>query len=139
MTPEEKRKLKRHGKEVAEQRSAAFLDALKQANPAPVGSDLWVQNYKTERENERWLAQQQPTHILASEVVKRFIPVSAQDTGTVEPWVECLDCHDVLHTYPPHSTQCSCGTVQVKYARPPRITAKNDHVRNVRLIARGMA
>jgi hypothetical protein len=137
MTPEEKRDLKFRGKQIVEQRSATINEALKKANPAPVGSDEWVKNYRTVRDNEKWLSQQQPERILADEVAHRFVLLSAQETGRVEPWVECLECHDVLHSYPLHSTQCSCGTVTITYGRPPRVKAKGDKARSVGLIAKG--
>jgi hypothetical protein len=139
MTPEEKRELKKRGKQIVGQRSAALHDALRRANPAPVGSDEWVQNYLAEKENEKWLFEHQPEHILASEASQRFVLLSAEETGHPEPWIECLDCHDILHSYPRRSTQCSCGTVVIKISRPPRVTARDDRARAVRLIARGRA
>ncbi|MFO1482542.1 MAG: hypothetical protein U1F71_04175 [Verrucomicrobiaceae bacterium] len=137
MTPEEKRELKKRGKQIVEQRSAALHNALKQANPAPIASDEWVQNYRTQNQNQHWLSEHLPGHIPATEVARRFVLLPARDAGHAEPWIECLVCHDVLHSYPLHSTHCSCGTVVITYARPPRITARDDQARAVKLIARG--
>ena len=137
MTPEEKRELRRRGKQIVEQRSAALHDALRRANPAPITSEEWVQNYRAQKENERWLCEHRPEHMVASEVAQRFVLLSAEETGHAEPWIECLDCHDILHSYPRRSTQCSCGTVVITYSRPPRIRARDDRARAVRLMARG--
>ena len=137
MTPEEKRELRRRGKQIVEQRSAALHDALRRANPAPITSEEWVQNYRVQKENERWLFEHQPEHIVASEVAQRFMLLSAEETGHAEPWIECLNCHDILHSYPRRSTQCSCGTVVITCSRPPRIRARDDRARAVRLMARG--
>jgi len=137
MTPEEKRELRRRGKQILEQRSAALHDALRRANPSPITSEEWVQNHRAQKENERWLCEHQPEHMVASEVAQRFVLLSAEETGHAEPWIECLDCHDILHSYPRRSTLCSCGTVVITYSRPPRIWAHDDRARAVRLMARG--
>ena len=138
MTPDEKRELKKRGKQIVEQRSAALHDALRQANPAPIASDEWVQNYRAQNENQQWLSEHLPEHIPATEVVQRFVLLPSQETGRTAPWIECLVCHDVLHSFPRHSTHCSCGTVVIIYGRPPRITARDDRARAVGLIARGV-
>lgn len=136
MTPEAKRALKKQGKHVAAQRSAVLHAALAQANPAPVGSDEWMRNHLTARSNEAWLAEAQRDHIPASEVAKRFVLLSSEESGRDEPFAECLGCHDVLYTAPKNPVSCSCGSLRIRYAKPLRLKA-GAGVRGVQLIAKG--
>ncbi len=137
MTPEAKRRLKKEGKAVAERQSAALHAVLQRANPAPAGSDEWMRNHVRATANEKWLREQQPEFIPAAEVAKRFALVSAQELGRPEPWVECMQCHDVLYSYPKASLQCSCGSLTIKYAKPPRVDAREGQARAVGLIGKG--
>ena len=121
---------------LVEKRSAAIRKAVERT--LPVGTThQWVEHYRRARENERWLIENRPQHIVASQVAERFELWSSEETGQGEPWIECLECHDVLHTYPTKSIQCSCGTVMITYRRPPRITITADRATSVRLIPRG--
>lgn len=137
MTPEEKRRLKKKGKQIVAQHSAAVREVLRLVNPAPLSSAEWVANYRTQQANKKWLADHCREHILAKEIAKRFVLLSAQESNIPGAHVECLDCHDVLHTYPQNSLKCSCGTVVITYRRPPKITARGDRARLVLLIPKG--
>jgi hypothetical protein len=136
MKPDANRSLKNAGKELAAQRSAAWQAALSCANPAPVGSDVWMQNYLRARANEKWLAEKQRDLITASDVSARFVLISSEETGTPEPYAECMGCHDLIYTAPSKPVQCSCGALRVVFKKPPRIEASAG-VRGVRLIAKG--
>jgi hypothetical protein len=55
MDSAEKKRLKKFGKHLVEQRSRELQDRLHEANPEPVGSDGWVRNYKVSTARERQL------------------------------------------------------------------------------------
>lgn len=136
MTPDQKRELKKRGKLIVEQRSTALHQAHRQAIP-----NLSIEGFKTARANEEWMREHYQ-HMLAADVSRRFVVTLAQDLGFPSPFVECLSCHDILHTYPNDSTQCSCGGLTVTFnkprrGRPPRVSARDDKARNVVLTARG--
>lgn len=136
MTPDQKRELKKRGKLIVEQRSAALHEALRQAIPS-----LSIKGFQTARANEEWFRKHFES-IPAAEISRRFIVTSANDLGIASPFVECLSCHDVLHTYPNESTRCSCGSLTVTFRKPrrglpPVVSARDDRARNVVLTAKG--
>ena len=136
MTPEQKRELKKHGKLIVERRSVALHEARRQAIPT-----LSVDSFQTARANERWLREHRE-HITATEASRRFVVTPAADLGQTSPFVECLSCHDVLHTYPQDSTHCSCGSLTVTFGTPrrggpPVVSARGDKARAVALTAKG--
>jgi hypothetical protein len=137
MTPETKRRLKKEGKAVAAARSAALRNALHAANPAPLGSDEWMENDRRAKANEAWLRETQPEHLSASEAAERFLAVPADELGVPGPYVECLSCHDVLYSYPKFSLGCRCGSLTIKSSKPPHIVASGDRARAVVLFAKG--
>lgn len=136
MTPEEKRELKKQGKLIVEKRSAALHEAYRHATP-----NLEPLAFQTAKANEQWLIKNRE-HILAVEVSKRFVVTPADELGWHSAFVECLNCHDVLHTYPSESTQCGCGTLSVTFKKPrrglpPMVSARDNKARTVVLIAKG--
>jgi hypothetical protein len=61
MDKSEKKRLKKLGKELVEQRSAELRRALNEANPIPISSeDAWLENYKTGMRREKWLRERLP-------------------------------------------------------------------------------
>ena len=46
MNKDEKRRLKKLGKQVVAERSRELQERLHEANPAPIGSDEWAKNYR---------------------------------------------------------------------------------------------
>jgi len=136
MTPEQKRELKSRGKLIAEQQSIARHQAHRQAIPT-----LSVEGFLAARANEQWL-REHPECIPAAEASRRFVVTSAADLGETSPYVECLSCHDILHTYPDESTRCSCGGLTVSFRTPrrggpPVVSARDEKARAVVLTARG--
>ncbi len=136
MTPDQKRALKKRGKLIVEQRSAALHEAHRQAIP-----NLSIEGFQTARANEEWLREHYES-IPAAEVSRRFVVTAAGDLGFTSPFVECLNCHDVLHTYPNDSTRCSCGSLTVTFRKPrrghpPVVSARDDRARTVVLTAKG--
>lgn len=137
MTPEEKRRLKGEGKKIVEEQSNILKEAFAKTLP-PANSPQWADAYRNLRANEEWLRQNRE-HILAAEAAKRFVVIAGATSG----FVECLDCHDILYTWPQDSIRCTCGSLTVTFpgrgrGRPPKITARGDRARNVHLIAKGI-
>ncbi|RXK55098.1 hypothetical protein ESB00_04150 [Oleiharenicola lentus] len=138
MNPETKRSLKKEGKALAAQRSAAWQAALTRANPAPIGSDAWMQNHLRARVNEAWFAEKQRDHISAIEASSRFVLISSEETGQPEPYAECMSCHDLLYSAPKKAVTCTCGSLSVSAGKRPRVSALTEF-RAVRLIGKGIA
>ncbi len=136
MTPDQKRELKKRGKLIVEQRSAALHEAHRQATP-----NLSIKGFQTARANEEWLREHYES-MPAAEVSRRFVLTAAEDLGFASPFVKCLSCHDILHTYPRDSIQCSCGSLTVTFRKPrrglpPVVSARDDKARTVVLTAKG--
>jgi hypothetical protein len=136
MTSDQKRELKKRGKSIVEQRSAALHAAHRQAIP-----NLSIEGLQTARANDEWLREHYEC-IPAAEVSRRFVLTAAKDLGFTSPFVECLRCRDVLHTYPRDSTQCSCGSLTVTFRKPrrglpPEVSARDDKARSIVLTAKG--
>lgn len=136
MTPDQKSELRKRGKLIVEQRSAALHAAHRQAIP-----NLSIEGLQTARANKEWLRKHYES-IPAAEVWRRFVVTSAEDLGFTSPFVQCLSCHDVLHSYPNDSTQCSCGSLTVTFRKPrrggpPVVSAQDDKARTVVLTPKG--
>lgn len=117
MDATEKRRLKKLGKQLAQQRSQEVQELLHEANPAPVGSDEWVANYKIEVERDRQLRKAPPDRMSETEAAAEFvlIPVGPLDgfIGVPTWYVQCSHCHDLLHSVPSLPVACACGAVQL--------------------------
>lgn len=129
MDKSEKRRLKKLGKKIVEERSADLRKALDEANPASIEeSDAWIKNYKEITENERWLRKAQPMmhkrewekkfivrqdEVPGSTLEQMFKPVTAEDgmlasalyakhgvMSTPETYIQCIPCETVLPTLP---------------------------------------
>jgi hypothetical protein len=141
MDEAEKRRLKKLGKQMVEQQSRELQERLAEANPAPTGSDEWARNYKTQTLRERDLRRSPPDRIAGTEASRDFV-LNEVDPGPrfsgVPTWyVECPQCHDLLHTVPTQSVACSCGSIRLDLADRQFLVAPETQPRFVRLIARG--
>lgn len=124
MDKSEKRRLKKLGKELVEQRSADLQHALNQANSAPLGSDEWMENYRSSVQNEKWLREALPImhkseweskfvvredHTPGAVKRQKFEPAMAEDgslvssvsrlyvgDSTAESFVQCTSCESVV-------------------------------------------
>ena len=141
MDEAEKRRLKKLGKQRVEEQSRELQARLREANPAPIGSDEWVRNYKAQTIRERALRRTPPDRIAASEAAQCFVLNEVDpgpNFGGVPTWyVECPECHDLLHTAPADSVSCSCGAVRLDLATKQVLVGSGLRPRIVRLIARG--
>lgn len=140
MDDAEKRKLKRLGKQIVEQRSRELQERLAEANPAPVGSDAWAQNFRAQTLRERKLRRLPPDRISGSEALRDFV-LNEVDPGPnfsgVPTWyVECPRCHDLLHTVPTQPVVCSCANISLDLPHRQILVAPETQPRLVRLIAR---
>lgn len=135
MTPEQRRERKKEGRRIVEERSEALHAAQREAIGEPS-----IEGLMRVRGNEEWL-RRHPERVPAEEAVKRFVVTAASDLGLTSPYVECLSCHDILHSYPERSTQCRCGSLTVTFratrrSGPPVVAARDDRARTVVLTAR---
>lgn len=145
MDAAEKRRLKKLGKRLVEQRSQELQERLHEANPAPVGSDEWVTNYKAEVERDRQLRKAPPDRLSESEAAAQFVlqPVDSADrfVGVPTWYVQCPRCHDLLHSVPTGPVACTCGAVKLTTSGDfPILQAdvtQDVQPRVVRLIGRG--
>src|SRR5262249_19711621 len=117
MDDAEKRRLKKLGKKLVEKQSRELQELLREANPAPIGSDEWARGYRAGIEKERQVRAAPPDRLTAEQVRKDFvlIPVEGEGLGGlfgVPTWYhECPVCGDVLHSVPQQSVTCSCGNL----------------------------
>ena len=143
MEAEERRRLKKLGKQRVEQESRELRERLAESNPAPVGSDEWARNYRQGTLKEKELRQQQPDIIYGSEVERDFVvnPIDSVSHGVPTYYIQCVHCGDALHSCPTRQLNCSCGRVSVAFGyNPTIITAESQSdVQWVTLIGRGTA
>lgn len=112
MDKSEKRRLKKLGKEIVEQRSAELKKALNEANPAPLGSDAWIENYKAGNENEKWLRKKLPL-LQKKEWEKMFVVRQDDNPGKA-----------IQQEYKPSRTEN--GTLKSDVARSYEVTPTTD-------------
>lgn len=139
MNSEEKRRLKKLGKELLEQRSQDIKERLREANPAPIGSDEWGRNYRVGILRERELRQDAPDRLTASVATSRFVlnpVVPAPSIGVPTCYIECSRCGDLLHSVPRQTVECSCKGVRLDLEAKQVFLEPNVCFRWVRLIGR---
>jgi hypothetical protein len=143
MDEAEKRRLKKLGKKLVERRSRELRECLREANPAPIGSDEWARNYRAGVEREKQLRAAPPDRIPAAEVKECFalLPVEGEGAGgllSVPTWYyECASCGDVLHSAARQSVSCSCGNLLVDVKAGQVRSRSMEKARLVKLIGRG--
>jgi hypothetical protein len=145
MDKDEKRRLKKLGKQAVADRSRELQERLREANPAPIGSDAWAKNYRDGTLNERALRANPPDRLTAAELAEAFVPNPANQDLPVELfgvpgcfW-ECLACSEVINSLPRESVRCQCGNIMIDLASGVRLFEKSDRVRLVTLIGKGSA
>jgi hypothetical protein len=139
MDPEEKRRLKKLGKKLVDQRSQEVRELLHEANPAPIGSDEWGRNYRIGTQRERQLRQESPDRVPASVATEDFVlnPVhDAPTTGVPTYYIECSRCGDLLHSVPRQTVGCSCKGIRIDLESNQFLVETGVRFRWVRLMAR---
>lgn len=141
MDDAEKRRLKKLGKQIVEQEFRERQARLAEANPAPIGSDEWAQNYKAQTLRERELRRSPPDRISAADAARDFVlsEVDPKSDFAAAPtlYAECPRCRDLLHTVAARSVACSCRSIQMNVQDGLFLVAPEMHLRFVLLIARG--
>jgi len=117
MDPAKKRRLKKLGKRLVEQQSRELQEHLREANPAPVGSDEWAANYTAGVAHERALRKAPPDRMSESEAAAEYIlvPVDMGDRfiGVPTWYVQCSKCRDLLDSVPSAPVCCACGALRL--------------------------
>src|SRR2546430_826217 len=72
MDKEERKRLERRGKDAVAANSERVAAVLREANPAPVGSDAWAQNYRRGVELEREARATRDRVISVEEASRKF-------------------------------------------------------------------
>ena len=145
MDEAEKRRLKKLGKARVEQQSQDRERRLREANPAALGSDAWVANYKSGIDAERKLREAPPDRMAESVALEHFVLLPVEPPGDLIPvstwYVQCAHCRDLLHTDPSAPVTCQCGAVTLWIdGYPPLLQgryAEGALLGKVRLIGRG--
>lgn len=139
MNSEEKRELKKLSKQIVEQRSKDLKQMMHEANPAPIGSKEWVQNYKTATVRQQQLRLDPPDLIPAKIADRQFILKSVKPAWVGIPtwYIECPNCKDLLHTVPQQKVQCSCGATAIDLEANAIRIGTETNPRWVKLIGRG--
>jgi hypothetical protein len=142
MDEAEKRRLKKLGKNLVEQQSQDLRERLREANPAPVGSDEWATGYRAGVERERQLRAAPPDRLSAEDALREFVlqPVEGEVPrevfGVPGRYRECPVCRDLLHSLPQHTISCACGNLLVDIESLQVASRSIEPVRLVKLIGR---
>jgi hypothetical protein len=145
MDKDEKRRLKKLGKQAVADRSRELRERLREANPAPIGSDAWAKNYLDGTLKVKALRADPPDRLAANELAESFVPNPAHQDLPIELfgvpgcfW-ECLACNDVVNSLPREAVACHCGNIKIDLVQGVRSFEKKDRVRLVTLIGKGSA
>jgi hypothetical protein len=142
MNPAERRRLKRLGKRLVEQRSRELEDALREANPAPSGSDEWARGYRAGVERERRLRASPPDRLTAEEARRDFVllPVGGEGLdglpGAPTWYYQCPSCGDLLHSGARTCLACACGGLAIDIEAGQVAGRLIDQARLVKLVGR---
>jgi uncharacterized protein YegJ (DUF2314 family) len=143
MDKEEKRRLKKLGKQVIAEESARRKEALREANPAPIGSDEWAESYRQGTLREKVLRDNPPDRLSATDVAGSFVPNPIHRNlpeglfGVPGSFWECLDCGDAINSLARVAVRCECGNIAINPAQGVRSFKTRDRVRLVTLIGKG--
>jgi hypothetical protein len=142
MDKNERRRLKKLGKERAEQRSQEVHAALAAANPAPIGSDQWGANYRKQILQERELRTTPPDYIPSSVAQRDWVTLATDDSSAtgVFPipthYLHCGRCGDLIHSVADSSIRCKCGNIQIQPNEKKIFVGDRSAIRLVTLLAK---
>jgi hypothetical protein len=140
---EEKRRLKKIGKQIVADRSQQLHERLLEANPAPVGSDSWASNYREATLKERALRAAPPNRLTCAELRAGYVTVPthqempAELLGVPGLFWECLECGEVVNSLPNITVMCTCGNVLINIDAGERLFRDSGRARPVKLLAKG--
>ncbi|MBL8800073.1 MAG: hypothetical protein JNM56_39690 [Planctomycetia bacterium] len=141
MDKDEKKRLKKLGKAVVEQRSAQLRAQLDATNPAPFASDDYVRNEIAIREKERAIRGSDRVHHGADvrrDFTMRPLEFDLRHLYPASPdnfW-ECRRCGDFLPTLTQRRLICSCGNVCLDAAAGTFAVRDEGILRLVRLLGK---
>src|SRR5205085_9112126 len=124
------------------QRSQELHERLREANPAPIGSDAWARNYREATLKEQAQRAAPPDLIRAEQLRAEFVPnpmhqdLPPELFGVVGCFWECLMCSDVVHSLPKATVSCRCMNILINAQEPSRTFQNPAQVRLVKLIAK---
>jgi hypothetical protein len=139
MDEAEKKRLKKLGKKLVEQQSRLLREALREANPAPIGSDEWMKNYRALIARDRQLRERPPAYIPAGEARRDFVLLECEKAtsfGEQPLYYQCSYCCDLLHAATLRPVVCSCGNLFLDEEALQVACRSIEQVRLVKLLAR---
>ena len=116
MDKQEKRRLKKLGKELVEKRSKELQQQLESTNSAPFASDEYVRNEIAIRHKERLLRKYRgvfPGDYIRGNFIVRAIEYDLHEgyPGSPDNYWECRSCGTFLSTLPSLEVTCPCGNL----------------------------
>ena len=141
MEKDERKRLKKLGKEIVERKSQDVRDALARANAAPVGSDEWAANYREQTTRERELRINPPDVISAEEASQNWITLSTDQVHGREfipvrtVFYQCRKCNSLVHSAPQSVAGCACGNITIDPHRHDIAVQDATLVSRVKLLA----
>lgn len=143
MDRDERRRLKKLGKQIVADRSRELQDHLREANPAPIGSVDWGENYREGILKERELRSSPRDRFTATELAESFVPNPVPQGfreelfGVRGYFWRCGTCGDVVNSLPAAAIRCRCGNITVDPVNRVRAFESSDQVQMVTLIGKG--
>lgn len=119
MDKAEKKRLKRAGKQIVEDRSRELLDDLKKTNPAEPLSDEYIRNEIAIREKERAFRHAfdgaQPRRAIEKHFVLHPAEPDFENPGFApnDCWW-CRTCDELVPSQPAVALSCRCGNIYIE-------------------------
>lgn len=142
MDKNERKRLKKLGRQQVELRSQQVRAALAAANPAPIASDEWAANYRDQSLRERELRKAPPDYIAPDGANRDWVilPVDESPTSKVSLtptlYFHCGRCGALLHSFAASPVICECGNIQIRRNEQEFLVRDYASVRLVKLLAR---
>jgi hypothetical protein len=139
MDEAEKKRLKKLGKKLVERQSRRLREVLREANPAPPDSEVWLRNYRVLLARDRRLRESPPTFIPAGEALRDFVLLICDNPdsfGEQPLYFQCSCCGDLLHSATLRPGICSCGNLFFDEEALQVACRSIEQARLVKLLAR---
>jgi len=116
MDNQERKRIRKLGKELVEEKSSALKAAMSQCNPAEFGRDEYIKNEMVIRMKERKLeldVRVRTAKEVESDYVAWQIGVDAQGNipQSFQDFLQCTVCGDCVPVRGPDTLHCSCGKI----------------------------
>lgn len=137
MNSEEKKRLKKIGKELVKKRSHKLRETLSKTNPANFSSDQYLKNEIEIRKREKQLRSSSVVKSL-TEAEKEYVIISAEEVGQQNTfgydlyWL-CKNCNFLIPSEPEKPERCNCQNI---YIEPIQLSmCPKEEKRTVELIS----